>query len=185
MACDGRKRGTGQRLGPSPFPQGSPPKSAAPETPQPPADWSGGLLLLDVLVGRVRGGLAPRSNGDPARLHGLRHLAHQVDLQDAILEPCIFDVDMIGQIELAAERPSRDAMVKVLVVAGRALAGFDGQHVLLGRDGDVLRAEARQRQGDLVEILAGPLNVVGGVVVLVAGSKRLVEKIENAVEADG
>src|ERR1700731_3062356 len=90
--------------------------------PRPPADWSGGLLLVDVLVGRARGGVASRSNGDPARLHGLRHLAHQVDLQDAVLEPCTFDVDVVGQIELAAERPSRDALVKVLVIAGGGLA---------------------------------------------------------------
>src|SRR5215204_2806793 len=93
---------------------------------------SGCLLLLDLLV--VVAGV----DLDPARLHGFRHLAHEVDLQQSAVERGALHLDVVGQVELAPERTRRDALVEVLVIALLGLAPLDGEHVLLRRDGDVL-----------------------------------------------
>jgi hypothetical protein len=44
---------------------------------------------------------------DPARLHGVRNLSNQLDLEQAVVEPCSLDPDVGGQNELPLERPRR------------------------------------------------------------------------------
>src|SRR5207237_412250 len=64
---------------------------------------SGGLGRLDLAdVGRS-------GNRDPARLHGLRNFADQLNLQQAVIKRRALNLDIIGQVELALERPRRDA----------------------------------------------------------------------------
>ena len=48
-----------------------------------------------------------RQIGDrnPARLHGFRNLSSQIDLEQAIVEPCSLDPDVVSQIELPPEGP--------------------------------------------------------------------------------
>ena len=41
---------------------------------------------------------------DPAWLHRLRHLTHQVDLQKPVLERGALHLDVVGQAELTPER---------------------------------------------------------------------------------
>ena len=45
----------------------------------------------------------PRLDLDGPRLHGLRHLAHQLDEQQAVLEAGAGDPDVVRQIEPAVE----------------------------------------------------------------------------------
>ena len=65
----------------------------------------GGLLALDHLLALdehlARTGLA--LDGDPARLHRLRQLALEVDLQDAVGQRRTDDLDVVGEAEAALE----------------------------------------------------------------------------------
>src|SRR5690606_3347454 len=70
---------------------------------------SGGCLVLDGLV--IVAGAVDR---DLARLHRLRHFAHQVDLEQSVLEGGVLHLDVVGQIEDAPERTRRDAVIQVL-----------------------------------------------------------------------
>jgi hypothetical protein len=68
---------------------------------------------------------------------------------------------------------------------GLEFAARDRQQVLLSRDRDVVRREARNRQRDAVRVLARAHDVVGRVVVLPFEHLGIVEEIEQAIEADG
>jgi hypothetical protein len=81
---------------------------------------------------------------DPARLHCLRDLSSEIDLQQAVLEGRSLDFYMIFEIELTFERARRNPLMKVLMARPWTglllrLAARDGQLVLLGRDGDLIR----------------------------------------------
>src|ERR1700719_4475531 len=54
---------------------------------------------------------------DSARLHGLRHLAHQVDMQKPVVEGRAVDLDMVREAEFALERPRGDALENVVLLA--------------------------------------------------------------------
>src|SRR5262249_51098048 len=51
---------------------------------------------------------------DLARPLGLRNLAHEIDVQETVLEPGALDVDVVGKLEDALEGASRDALVEHL-----------------------------------------------------------------------
>ena len=63
---------------------------------------SGRLAVLDLLVVVAIAGV----DRNPARLHGLRQLAHQLDLQEPVFKRCACDLDVVGEVELASERTS-------------------------------------------------------------------------------
>src|SRR5204862_8265670 len=65
------------------------------------------------------------------------------------------------------------------------LAAFHGQHVLLCRDGDLLRLEAGQSERDAIVILPDACDVVGRIVVLALQPERIVDEVEQAIETDG
>jgi hypothetical protein len=46
---------------------------------------------------------------DPARLHGLGHLAHQIELQQPVLERRAFDLNVVGKAEVTLERTGRSS----------------------------------------------------------------------------
>ncbi|AHY49410.1 hypothetical protein BJS_08536 [Bradyrhizobium japonicum SEMIA 5079] len=56
---------------------------------------------------------------DPARLHGFRHLADELDDQQSVAEGSLLHLNIVGEIEHAPERTRGDALVQVL--AGRFL----------------------------------------------------------------
>src|ERR1700675_355298 len=124
---------------------------------------------------------------DRARLPGLGDLAHQVDVQETVLEARAFHQDEVGELEHALEGARRDALIEHLAalafVPGVFLAA-DGQRVLFGYDGKLRLIEARDRDRYAVRILAGPLDIVGRI----TGSgalEALIEQREQPVEADG
>src|SRR5712672_4849966 len=48
---------------------------------------------------------------DRPRLHGLRDLAHEVDVQEPVRQACALDRDMVGELEATLEGPLGDALV--------------------------------------------------------------------------
>src|SRR4051794_29528244 len=123
---------------------------------------------------------------DPARLHRLRHFAHQVDRQYAVGQVGADDLDVVRQAEMPPERTAGDALVEIFAIAGRLglLAGHD-QLVWLGRDRQLVRRKARDGERDPVGVFSGLLDVVGRVVVGLLELHGVVEHIEQPVEADG
>src|SRR6188472_3225539 len=76
--------------------------------------WFGSGRRLAVDLPDVRSGRAVDRN--PARLHGLRDLAHQFNLQQAVVERGSLDLDIVRQIELPLEMPGRDTAVQELAL---------------------------------------------------------------------
>ena len=65
-------------------------------------------------------GLALPPIGDLARLLRLGNLAHEVDVQETVLEGRALHLDVVGKLEAALERAGRDALVEHLAAVVRA-----------------------------------------------------------------
>src|SRR5262249_33120106 len=122
---------------------------------------------------------------DLAGLLGLGNLAHEIDVQEPVLEGRALHLDVIGELEDALERARRDALIEhltaVLLVVG-ALLALDRQSVLFRFDRKLVLAEAGNRHRDAIGVFAGALDVVGRI------ARRGLEAIEHgeqAVETDG
>src|ERR1700753_600271 len=126
------------------------------------------------------GGAADR---DAARLLRLGDLPLQVDDQQAVLETGTPDFDMVGKRELALEVARRDATMQEGLALLLALAAFEGQHVLLDRQGDFVRREAGERDRDLEAVLVETFDVVGGIGLLAHALGGFGE-VEQTVESD-
>src|SRR5215213_10324394 len=137
--------------------------------------------MLNLLVVIARTGI----DLDTARLHGLRHLAYQVDFQQTVLECCALDLHIICQGEHPPERPCRYALVEVLTITGFVLTALYRKHMLLSRNGDLVRREARNSQRDLILVLADPLDVVWRVTLFTTPAQRLISEVEKAFEPNG
>ena len=74
---------------------------------------------------------------DRPRLHRLWDLAHEVNVQEPVLQPCALDHNMVGKLEATLEGPLGDALVEhvsgLLLVVGLFLA-TDRQRVFLRFD---------------------------------------------------
>jgi hypothetical protein len=79
---------------------------------------------------------------DPARLHGLRNFASQFNAEQAIFKRRVFDLDIIGQVELTLERAGGNTPIEIFALLLLGLLTLDRQNVLFSRDGDVLGTEA-------------------------------------------
>src|SRR5450759_733688 len=161
-----------------------PPGRAARGNPVGRRSWDrlGCLLMLDLLVvGSRNAGL----DLDPARLHCLRHLADQIDLQQPVLERGALHLDVVGEVKLTPKRTRGNPLIEVLVITLLGLAAFHRKHVLLRGDGDLFGHEAGKRQRDAIVLLTGSLDVVGRVVVLAPQPERIVDEVEQAIETDG
>jgi hypothetical protein len=110
--------------------------------------------LLDFLV------VVTGPDGDPARLHCLRHLPDQVDLQQTGIEGSPLHLDVIGEVENPPERTGRDPLVEILVLGLFGFPAFHGEDILFSRYGDLIRCKAGERQRYLVMIIADPRNIV-------------------------
>ena len=93
-------------------------------------------MLFDLLV------VVAGADGDPTRLHRLRHLPDQVDLQKTGIKGGPLNLDVVSQVENPPEGSRRDALVKILMFGFVGLPPFDGEDVLFGRDGDLVGREA-------------------------------------------
>ena len=106
-------------------------------------DRSGRVLVVDLFA---LGGSVAGFNRDPAWLHCLRHLPHQVDLQKSVLERGSLHLDVVGQAKLTPERTAGDALVEILVLTLLTLTAFHREHVLFCRHGDLFGREPGKRQ---------------------------------------
>ena len=93
---------------------------------------------------------------------------------------------MIGQLEAMLEGPPGDAAMQVgdLLLLGIVDLAAHGQDVLLDHQLEVILAETRDSQGDLVVVLAGAHDVVRRVGGFLRVAERRLEQIVQAVEAD-
>ena len=124
---------------------------------------------------------------DLARLHRLGDLAHQLNRQEAVPKVGTAHLDVVGQREAALERAVSDAAVDVVGTAlliVLALAAGDDQHVLLRSDVDLAGLETGDRQLDSVLVVTILDQVERRVVFLAAAEARILEHVEQPVEAD-
>src|SRR5262245_22315720 len=153
---------------------------SAPETGAAPLDRINGLGSL----GFDHLGLAG-ADRDLARLFRLGDFAHEIDVQEPVLEGRTLDLDIIGELEDALERTRCDALIEhltaVLLVL-RLFLAFDRQRVLLRFDRKFVFAEARHSKRNAVGVVAGPLDVVGRIT---RSSFEAVQHGEQPVETDG
>src|SRR5246127_1424249 len=106
---------------------------------------SGRLLVVDLL------GAADRN---ATGLHGLGKLADELYPQQPAVKRRRFHLYIIGKVELTLERFGRNAVIEVIMFLLVVLVSLNRQHILLGRDGDLVRSESSERQRDLVTIFA-------------------------------
>src|SRR6185312_1366297 len=135
--------------------------------------------LLD-LVGLGR-------DGNGAGLHRLGQFAHQVDVQQAVLEYGALHQDMIGELESPLEAPRSDtAMQESGVLLLGLLLAANGESVLLHVDGEVAAAKAGHGHGDAIVVLADALDIVGRVARgLALEAAQSIQQRAEPVEADG
>src|SRR5215470_4834562 len=103
---------------------------------------------------------------DLARLLRLGNLAHEIDVQESVLQRRALDHDVVGKLEDALERARRDALIEhlaaVLLVLHLLLA-LDGQGVLLGLERQLVLTEPGHSYRDAIRVIAGTLDIVGRV----------------------
>ena len=100
------------------------------------------------------------------------------------LEGRALDLYVVRQVELPLELAGGDALVQELAFGLFILPAFDGKDILLGRDRDLIRREARHRQRDLVAVVGMSFDVVGRIAFF-GGPLGPFDKVEQAVETDG
>src|SRR3546814_895008 len=165
------------------------------------SDWSSDVCSSDLASvgsgsrsGRVRDrsarvGIRPPDRDHP-RLPGLRHLAHELDVDETVLQTRTAHLNVIGELEAVLERAARDAAVQVahplVLVLGLGPTTANQQRVLLLHQFDVALGEAGHRHRDAVLVLTNLGDVVGGIALPAVGAlERGVEETRDPVEADG
>jgi len=78
------------------------------------------------------------ANLDTAKLHSLRDMADEVDVQKPIFKSRPIHFDMVFQTHTKLERPFRDGMVKIFLLGDLSLFAGHREKVLLRRDRDLL-----------------------------------------------
>jgi hypothetical protein len=90
--------------------------------------------------------LGIRSNGmaddfNAARLHSFRHPAHQVDMEETILEGGSVDLDIVCKAEMPLEAARGNGLIDVVLLRVVAPTARYYQPVLVSSDGDLLRVK--------------------------------------------
>jgi hypothetical protein len=75
-------------------------------------------------------------------------------------------------------------LVEVIALQCFGLVGFNGDHILLGRDRDLGRNKSGDGECDLIAVFASALDIVWGIVVAGATLGGLCQ-IKQAIESDG
>src|SRR6266566_3777415 len=103
--------------------------------------------------------LAGARDRDRPRLHRLRNLAHEVNVQEPVLQTRAFDLDMVGELEATLEGPRGDPLVEhlagLLLVVGLLFAA-NRQPVLLRLDRQIGIGEAGNCDRDANGLPSGP-----------------------------
>src|SRR4029079_13450222 len=106
-------------------------------------------------------------------------------MKETVLDLGTLHLDMVGKPEATLEAAGGDSLMEKfnLVLLLLALAG-DGQGPFLDLDVEIGRAEACDRHGDAVGILAGSLDIVGGIGRGFENA-HLVHHLGEAIDTDG
>src|SRR5581483_9470499 len=100
----------------------------------------------------------------------------------------VLDDHEIGELENALEGTRGDTAVEhfgfFLAILGRDFLALDGKRVFLRDDRKLALGEAGDRDRNAIGVLAGTLDVIGGIAGRGFGGS-LIEQGEEAVEADG
>src|SRR5690242_19908946 len=106
-------------------------------------------------------------------------------MEQAIIEARAGHLDVVGELEAALEGAARDAAMEIpggiLVLLGLAV---NHELVLLDRDVEIVRAEARHRHGQAISVLAGRLDVVRRVAAGAIDARRCVGQAHQPVETN-
>ncbi|EGE61222.1 hypothetical protein RHECNPAF_12210036 [Rhizobium etli CNPAF512] len=124
------------------------------------------------------------SNGDLARLHGLRHFTLQRDRENTIHQRGILDPDVIRELEAALKCAPGDAAMQVLAVFRFVLLPFHQKDVPLLRYFEVGLGETGNRHLNAIVIFARLDDVIGRPRIDRLQPLRIVQQIEDTVEAD-
>ena len=145
---------------------------------------SGGDFAVDDLRGRLAG-----RNRNAAGLLGLGDLAHEIDMEQAVLKRGVLHLHEVGKLEHPLEGARGDTAIEhfgfVLAVLVGDFLALDRQRVFLRDDGKLVLREAGDGNRDAVGVLAGPLDIVGGIAgaaVEVAWSSRENRRSKPTVE---
>jgi hypothetical protein len=84
--------------------------------------WSGSGSRLAIDLPDIRSRRAINCN--TTWLHGLRNLADQFNLQQAVVKRGALDLDIVRQIEMPLERPRRNSLVQEFALLCFSLAAF-------------------------------------------------------------
>ena len=87
--------------------------------------------------------------------------ALQIDDEQAVLEACALDLDVIGERELPLEVAGRDAAMEEVLAFLLAFAAFERQGVLLTRQRDFLGDEPASATEIWKRFSSKPFDVVG------------------------
>src|SRR5437868_5162757 len=137
----------------------------------------------DLIVLRLRS-----ADIDLLRLHRLGDLTLELDREQTVLDVRATDLDMVGQREAPLERAGRNPAIDVVVAllfGFVLLAAGNDQHVLLGRDVELVGLEPRDRQLDSIIIIAELDQVERRIILLALPERVVLEHVEQPVEADG
>lgn len=92
---------------------------------------------------------------------------------------------MVCQIELAPERPRGNSLIEIRVFPLLLLMAFDGQNILLHRDGDFVGIESRHSESHRIGVFTGALDILGRIVGFPGKAPGFVfHEIEQLVEAN-
>src|SRR5438045_3495596 len=87
--------------------------------------------LRSLVLDRLRL-VAAGPDSDPTRLLLLGDLAREFDGQQAVLQPRLTDLDVIGEVEAPLERDGGNPPIEVLGVLRLRFLTGDDQHIRLG-----------------------------------------------------
>src|SRR5690606_7977455 len=139
-------------------------------------------LTLDVGLDLLRGAVADR---DRPRLQPLRHVAHEVDVKQAVLQVRARYLDMVGKLEPELESAGRDAAMEELAALVVVLTlTLYGERLLLHQNVDFILGETGDSHRNPILVIGLTLNVVRGVGARLA-LDATIQKLEKAVESDG
>src|ERR1051326_5132639 len=125
----------------------------------------------------ARGRTAGTSDLDLAG-SALRLRPHQVDVQEAVVEPGVLHLDTFGQHEGALELACGDTAMQVDALALVLLLATHDKLVVLHEDVEVIERKSRYGQGEAQRLLAGLLDIVRRITIAL----RLGDAIEHALE---
>ncbi|MBB4508427.1 hypothetical protein GGE48_004434 [Rhizobium leguminosarum] len=124
------------------------------------------------------------SDRDLARLHGFRHFTLQSDRENTVGQRSILDPHVVGELEATLECAPGDAAVQVLAVLFFGPLTLHHENVPLLRDVEVGLGEAGNRHLDSVVVFADLDDVIRRPAIDRLQALRIVQEIEDPVEAD-